>query len=198
MIICIILVVTLFSACGTVGSESESENVNNCNTVKEIREAVEYSAKTPSASDTVYSRDMKNIRLILGEGQERRISEKSAYSVYNCENGGKLYILFDDKTLDYEAIDCAVFSLKNLSRKDFDKLQVNKSDFADVKKLDPAAEINFIDYGNEKFSSHFTRDGVITINYEEADDSLTVKSVDINYEDFAVAVLEEDLPKVKA
>lgn len=192
--ICTILCLSFLSACrNTVGLELENKSMDNYCTVNEIKSTFKLTAEQPSSKNTLELKDMEKVREKLGSGIVRRVSKTDAYSVYNCENGGKLYVFFDDTTLDYERIICSMFSMGNLTKDNFNEISVNKSKLTDVEQVDPATQITYIDYGDEKFSTHFTSDGILKIHYKNLDNQLIVSSIDLYNKDLVNLILDEDL-----
>ena len=177
------------SACGY----EEYDNVEVCHTINEIKNAFEYASKQPESMNTAQLKDMDKIRKILGNGITRHISETISYSVYNCINGGKLFIFYDDKTADYDMILDVYFFMKKLRYDTFNSIKPGVSTLDDIKKIDPASNITYINYTDEKYTTHFTEDGIIKINYNIIYGKEIVKSINLEYDDLSNQILQDDL-----
>lgn len=133
---------------------------------------------------------MNEIKNKLGDSVTTRISDTMAYCTYPCENGGVFYVVFWDapQLYDYYPIEFVSFSVKPLTLDNFDSIKVGESTLEDVTEIDPAVEVTYIDYGEEKFTTHLTKDGIVKNNYATISDKVVVDSVEVIYQDL-VALL---------
>lgn len=162
--------------------------------INEIKDAFMYASKQPERLSTCLLRDMEEIRKKLGTKEDIYITDELAYCQYDCNNGGCLYVVFWDKPEDYDyyPIELVCFSMKELCFNDFDSVQQHMSTLQDIEGIDPATSITYIDYGEEKYSTHLTRDGLVKISYVDANGTIVVDSIDVTHQNLASFILEEN------
>lgn len=184
--ISLILIVSSCSIKGAVRIYSETE-------IKQLYQEVVFS------KNGYITLSKEQLEDIWGKGSERKIEGQKVfpdkYVMYDCKNGGKLY-LFYTEDIPVEAS----FSMINLSEKDFENVKVGKTTKADVEKIDPATEFTYCeqskiwDNGVDKCSRHFTNNGILYILYEEGkDEELIVKDLKFIYENIVDEMSQKDL-----
>lgn len=194
LFICLSAVIFNLFACNSEYDKYNGvEDDNNVYSYDEIKTAFEYASEQPASMSTILLKDMGKIREILGNGTTHRISETNVCSKYNCTNGGKLFVIYDDKTADYDIISNVFFSMKKLKYSNFNNIQAGISTLDDIKEIDPASDITYINYSNEKYTTHLTENGIVKINYDIVDGKEIVESISIKNNDLINKLLRDGL-----
>ncbi len=160
-------------------------SAKNSYSFSEIKDAFNYCSDQPSDMSTMLPKDMDEVRARLGDKAPVYVSDEFAICEYKCDNGGSLYVAFWDvaEECDYYSIEFVAFTMKKLCFDDFDSIQLHTSTLRDVGEIDPATATTYIDYGEEKYTTHLTKDGIVKINYIDADGNLVADSIEILHQD---------------
>ncbi len=150
-------------------------------TLEEITNAFRYGSEQPQDMSTMLMRDMNEIKRRLGDKEPVYVSDEYALCEYKCVNGGSLYVAFwnEPEEYNYYPIEFVAFTMKELCFDDFDIVQLHSSTLQDVEAVDPATSVTYIDYGEEKYTTHLTKDGIIKINYVETEGETVADSIEI-------------------
>lgn len=155
-----------------------------------VKEAAVYSAKQPAKMSTYIFRDISKINHLMPQYTTINIDKSAFCNVYNYENG-KLYVFYDDN----QEINFAVASEKKRNKDDFSNIIVDETTLDDIKNIDSAIKLNFINYPafDEYYSIHLTNEGILFINYKKINNKLIVSSVNMKYSNYVSKLDKENL-----
>ena len=177
----VVLVIGVINLCGCKSDDKDTKQYP----FTTVKEAAVYSAKQPAKMSTFIFRDIKKVNQLMPQYTTINIDKSAFCNVYNYENG-KLYVFYDDN----KQINFAVASEKKLSKDDFSNVIVNKTTLDDIKSIDSATKLNFINYPafDEYYSIHLTNEGVLFVNYKKVNNKLIVSSVNMKYSNYVSKV----------
>ncbi len=131
-----------------------------------------------------------------------RHNENSYYSVYRVSNGGFYYVFWSQNDKGVSVSD--TFYINKLKNKnDFSSLQIGKSSYADVYKIDPSSELILLLSNGVYSYSLLDNKKLLEIQYTFNDindrDDLIINSINIvsakhQYGSILQSILKKDLP----
>ena len=210
LLMCILIVMISVTACNSEDAGNPSVSISSSQDIKlsgdvnsypkakdsyniyEIKEAFQYGSEQPKDMSTLLMRDMDELRKKVGINDSIYISDELAYSEYKCDNGGSLYVVFCDmpEEYDYFPIELVAFTMKDLCFDDFDRVQIGTTTIDDVEAIDPAVKVTYINYGEEKYTTHFTKDGIVKFNYTDGDEGTIVNSIEVLHQSVVKNLIE--------
>lgn len=168
--------------------------------------------------EPIYGGDIEKVMEFIGVECLRQTETGALYSVHKVEQGGLLYIFYDNKAWQTEIrtndVRVWFYVRERLSTADFASLQKNVSTIKDVIEIDVAEQIYLNCYradpmfqldGKNLHSVHYLEDGIYTILYELIDGELIFTdeffeddfevsfSTESRYEPYYAQVLEMDM-----
>ena len=182
----VVLVIGVVNLCGCKSEDKDTKQYPFAT----VKEAAVYSAKQPAKMSTYIFRDVSKINHLMPQYTTINIDKSEFCNVYNYENG-KLYVFYDDN----QEINFAVASEKKLNKDDFSNIIVDETTLDDIKNIDSATKLNFINYPafDEYYSIHLTNEDILFINYKKINNKLIVSSVNMKYSNYVSKLDKENL-----
>lgn len=109
----------------------------------------------------------------------REVGDNGYYVPYKIKEGGILYLFFythPDNTVSSIKFRNAVYSIKILCKKDFEKISIGSS-FDKVTAIDPTAEYAQVYADGTMVSDHLLTDGLIQYLYEKKGSEYTIFAI---------------------